>query len=248
MLIPENLQDNKIQTVFSGIPEGNISLGFGDRLKVKKNIVKLLQKAKIKSTWVYSMVPQHSDKIIEINNDNINNHVVLQYESYFQCDALFTKLTNVALFLQTADCIPLVMTNKSRTFVGLIHLSWKSTDLSLASKAVEFARSQYKTRPDEMEFLVGPCIRPESYTYKNFIPTRPALWKGFIELDKQGVEHIDNVSAVRRQLILAGAQVDNLFDCSIDTFSDLHFFSHLRDYKAGGIDSGRNGTLVMLKQ
>ena len=64
----------------------------------------------------FSLVNQiHSNKAIQIYK---NNH-------HFTCDAVFTYEPNVIVAVRTADCIPVLLSNKQGSFVAAIHCGWR---------------------------------------------------------------------------------------------------------------------------
>jgi polyphenol oxidase len=240
MLKPTEFNDDKLLICFTGTAEGNVGFNYGNLHEAKQNYLNVLLDISIEKENTYDIEVEHSDRIIRLTKENIAN-------KSFQCDALFTTLKGKALLLKPADCAPLILTNKERSFIGLIHLGWKSTDLSLAKKAIEYASSEFKTKFSEIKCLIGPAIRKDLYTYKGFIPPHPEVWTSFVELDNNMNEKIDNIGAIRKQLLESGVTLDNIHDVEIDTFADQSYFSHARDFHNGLPDSGRNGVFVMLK-
>jgi len=64
----------------------------------------------------FSLVNQiHSNKVMEIDK---NDH-------HFTCDGTFTYEPNVIVAVRTADCIPVLLSNKQGSFVAAIHCGWR---------------------------------------------------------------------------------------------------------------------------
>lgn len=246
MLLPKYFNNEKILVAITGISEGNMSFSIGDSEIAKENVLEVLEKLQIRNSKfsIRNIEIEHSDRIIEIDKLDIAGNI---QNEFFSCDALFTNQRNQILVLKPADCTPLIITDTNNTLIGLIHLGWKSTDLSLAAKAIEFALNTYDIKASDIKCLIGPSIRQSSYKYKGFTPPHPEIWKSFMKLDTDGFELIDNIGAIKKQLILSGVPSSNITDLEIDTYSNKDYFSHARDFHQGLIDSGRNGVFVMLR-
>jgi copper oxidase (laccase) domain-containing protein len=66
-------------------------------------------------------------KNIALMNQSHSNIVnkLINYENYTRSDAIFTNNSQIACAVITADCLPILVTNKSGTFIGCIHAGWR---------------------------------------------------------------------------------------------------------------------------
>ncbi|MGB0833640.1 MAG: peptidoglycan editing factor PgeF [Psychrobium sp.] len=92
----------------------------------------------------------HSIDVVEINADTPQNS---------DGDAAFTTLTNTPCCVMTADCLPLLVTNRSGSKVAAIHGGWRG----LADGIVENSLSYFNESPSELLVWLGPAIGPEQF-------------------------------------------------------------------------------------
>ena len=77
-----------------------------------------------------------------------------------ECDALVTKREGVALVVQTADCVPILLSAGSA--VGAAHAGWRGSARNVAGAAVE-ALERLGVDPAEVSAWLGPSIGPCCY-------------------------------------------------------------------------------------
>ena len=153
-------------------------------------------------------------------------------------DGLITNAPGVAIGVQTADCIPIVLVDAKRKAVGVFHAGWRGTVKRIAEKGVGEMRRWFGTRPRDIQAAIGPGIHnccyqvgPEvrakfesqfEYAGALFHETKesdevrekyPLLFltaraPGHSELPKK--IFLDLVEANRRQLIAAGVPKKNI--------------------------------------
>jgi YfiH family protein len=160
-------------------------------------------------------------------------------------DALVTTLRGVAIGVNTADCVPIVLADKQAGVLGVVHAGWRGT----AKKALLVATSRlsalYAGSASCMQAVIGPCISQKNFevgqeVYDCF---RAA---GFpMELISRRYEkwHIDLPLCNRLLLEALGTPAASISDAGICTFD------HVDDYFSArrlGISSGRIYTGVTL--
>ncbi len=80
-----------------------------------------------------------------------------------EADACWTQTPRLACTIMVADCLPVLLTDDSGTFVAAAHAGWRG----LASGVIESLATQLKTHlrkePNELLAWLGPCIGPGAY-------------------------------------------------------------------------------------
>ncbi|PAJ72378.1 hypothetical protein CJF42_21500 [Pseudoalteromonas sp. NBT06-2] len=94
----------------------------------------------------------HSNKVIEISSESDLNSVQ-------KADALFTKVKNIPLAIMTADCLPILLTNKNGSQIAAIHGGWRG----LASGIIENTLACFDCDPSQIMAWLGPAIGPENF-------------------------------------------------------------------------------------
>ena len=78
-------------------------------------------------------------------------------------DALVTNLPGVPLCVTLADCVPVVIYDRSRHVLALAHAGWGGTVARIASSTVRVMAERYGSVPGELIAAIGPSIGPEHY-------------------------------------------------------------------------------------
>jgi YfiH family protein len=96
-------------------------------------------------------IPQqtHSDnvEIIDINKSFYSN-----------CDALITDKEQVAIALNFADCVPIILYDSVKKVIAIAHAGWRGTASTIVKKTVEKMQEEFLTAPKDIIALIGPAI------------------------------------------------------------------------------------------
>ncbi|HHH40614.1 MAG TPA: peptidoglycan editing factor PgeF [Chloroflexi bacterium] len=78
-------------------------------------------------------------------------------------DGLVTDRPGVLLMLRFADCAPLLLYDRERRAVGLVHVGWRGLVAGAAPAALARMATAFGTRPADLWAGVGPAIGPCCY-------------------------------------------------------------------------------------
>lgn len=190
-----------------------------------------------KPDYICDMEQTHSTNIASV--ENISKDMTLR-----NSDGLYTESTSIALVIKTADCIPLVISNKSGDFILAAHLGWRGLHQSFVNQLLKFLSPYSKV--GDLTAHIGPSIRRCCYSFSDE-PTqsKDPAWQPFIT--KKGSKwHIDLSGFTKSQLELKGLSPKNIIDNGICTYHNREHFSHLRS-KNTGESSGTMLTVVQLE-
>jgi copper oxidase (laccase) domain-containing protein len=229
---------------FSEVSKGNLSFLYGESEDVINGRKDFLQKLDISPDETVAMFVKQGDIVKEVTKSDAGN--LFNMERMIESDATITKEKNLALFLLVADCIPLIITDKDRSILSVVHVGIVNTKIGFPSKVVNNLKNGYNINPGNLEVIVGPSLQKDNFIYDYLEDMDSGLWRGFVEETDDGKLMIDNVGAVIKQLTDSGVKKENIYDCGIDTYTDDSFFSHKRDYDAGIKDKGRFAAVAML--
>lgn len=89
------------------------------------------------------------------------NHVVIVEKptETMQADAVITRTPKLALAIMTADCLPILLSNKQGTEIAAIHAGWRS----LASGIISETLLKMLSENDEIHAWLGPCISQNNF-------------------------------------------------------------------------------------
>ncbi len=127
----------------------NFSFNVGDKEDlVKSNISDLKNQYSISN--IAFMNQLHTNKSREL----------IYYKNYSKTDGIFTKNRNIACAVLSADCIPILVTDKVGSFIGCMHAGWRG----LKSNIIEsFFDNIFFHKRKNLKVFIGPCISKSSY-------------------------------------------------------------------------------------
>ncbi|PMP93370.1 MAG: peptidoglycan editing factor PgeF [Thermodesulfobacterium geofontis] len=137
----------------------------------------------------------HSTKIIEVNEKTMQR-------SFFEIegDGTFTFNKKIFLGVRTADCVPILITNKDADFVAALHGGWRGSVKRILSKFLQKIIN-LGINPKEILIAIGPHIKVCCYevgeevleklkmnfeNFKKFIIFRER--KIFLDLEQLNIE------------------------------------------------------------
>jgi YfiH family protein len=154
------------------------------------------------------------------------------------CDILVTTLPGVALVVQTADCVPVILAGPNA--IGIAHAGWRGSAANAAGAAVE-EMSRAGAPPSSLRAWLGPSIGPCCYEVGGDVAAQFA--GDFARRSCDGRFTLDLRAVNRAQLQAAGIPAANISThpsctrCSGEVFAS---------YRRDGAAAGRMITLVAI--
>jgi YfiH family protein len=156
-------------------------------------------------------------------------------------DALITAVEKIALAVQIADCLPVLMADPEKRVVAAVHSGWRGTLLRILYRTIRKMQQSFGSRPADLLIAVGPGIRECCFEVGDevvelFEKEYPESGLATPIRARPGKFHLDLVKALEIQLDLAGVRTENRYDLGACTqCNPERFFSH----RAEGLASGR---------
>lgn len=166
--------------------------------------------------------------------------------TYDDIDALVTDQIRVALCINTADCVPVVLYDAVNGVVGIAHSGWRGTVGRIAVRTFD-AMLSLGAEVQHVYVYTGAsiccdCFEVGEEVAQKFRDAFPDD-NGAIVRGGYPRPHVDLKAAIRRTLVEAGVDSLRIADMGIcSRCGELPLFSARRD----GIESGRTLTSVML--
>jgi hypothetical protein len=154
-----------------------------------------------------------------------------------QCDAVFTARQGTVIGIKTADCVPILLTDRAKGVIGAVHAGWRGTSLHVVGKALGVMMKRFASRPRDILAATGPAIGPCCYQVDEQVFSLMENGSGsdavFRACEEKGKWMLDLVKANERELLEAGLPRENVVSAGTCTCCrrDL-FFSH-RGEKGG---------------
>lgn len=183
--------------------------------------------------------------------DQVHGHTCIHVDSDLpgrdehppRADAMWTDLPNIALAIQSADCVPVVLTDAGGELIAAAHGGWRGLTKDVLAVLIE----AMPMKPQELCAWVGPCIGPAHFEvgkdvwglmldkYSPFVldhPTKPE--KRFVDLP----------NLARHQLRESGVMKVAL--SGVCTYASEYFYSHRQatDEYGQGAQTGRMATFI----
>jgi YfiH family protein len=138
----------------------------------------------------------------------------------YECDGLFTRSSDLALVVRTADCLPLVFYSEKERALGVVHMGWRSAAGGILENT-GFDLSSFSC-------VAGVGLRSCCYRVGDDFLRNDRL-KTFVTRRKEG-HYFDPVDFARRSLIRNGLRESGFFDTGICSHcSPEKFHSHRRN-------------------
>jgi YfiH family protein len=193
-----------------------------------------------------------AERVITVNQVHGENIVKVDALNYrdartVHADALITNEPVIAIGVETADCVPVLLFDPAKPAVGAVHAGWRSTVKKIVQKAVNRMCEEFGSDPGRMIAAIGPAIGPECYEVDEPVmgPVRDAFsfWKKVAK--PRGNEHwsLDLVKANRVELMQIGLPEKNIHVLGMCTSCRKDLFY---SFRAEG-RTGRMLSVIMIK-
>ncbi len=164
-----------------------------------------------------------------------------------ECDAMITRLTDVLLAIQTADCLPVLIADTKTRSVAAIHAGWRGTAGRITERTIADLMQTMGVNPRTSIAALGPAACARCYEVGEDVIERYrkefGYWsKLFTNFKEGGKAHLDIRAANVQQLAFCGFTEDRIHvapHCTMHQ-NDL-FFSYRRE---GGGQPSKVGRLL----
>jgi len=193
------------------------------------------------------------DKLVTVQQVHGDEIVVVKGNDYQdmrprQADGLVTDSPGIAIGIETADCVPVLIMDPQTPSVAAVHAGWRSTVKRIVQKAVSRMQHEFGSDPSRMIAAIGPAIGPECYEVDEPVmgPVRGAFpfWKEIAEARGNGRWSLDLRKLNSRELVQAGLKERNIHSLGMCTSCRRDLFY---SFRAEG-RTGRMLSAVMIEQ
>lgn len=134
-------------------------------------------------------------------------------------DGAATSVPDTALCLTVADCLPVLLADKTAGVIGVAHAGWQGAAGKVSSRVIELM-SGLGARPRQIVAAIGPSICGRCYEVKDDVSSK--FEPTFINR-KGGKQYLDLWAAVESELKNAGVnRIDNVGICTYEN-TDKYF-------------------------
>ncbi|MDE7411992.1 MAG: peptidoglycan editing factor PgeF [Paramuribaculum sp.] len=161
-------------------------------------------------------------------------------------DALVTDIPGVALGINTADCVPVLLADDEAGVIGAVHSGWRGTVAKISAEAVK-AMVTAGADVKRIKAVIAPSICFYCYEVGQEVADeflRVFSYSPELIDRSQSKPHVSLAAAVFATLIDAGLDEDNIEFTDECTLCGDNLFSA----RNLGINSGRMVSVIMLRE
>ena len=159
-----------------------------------------------------------------------------------RADIILTDDPGVAVAVQVADCVPVLIADRRTGAVAAVHAGWRGTARRVVQVAVTALGEAFRSRPSDLVAALGPGIGPccyevgsellDVFAAAGHLPAERNRW--FVRSD-DGRVRLDVPLANRDQLLAAGLAPDAVHVAGLCTASHPElFYSYRREGQGTG--------------
>lgn len=186
------------------------------------------------------------NEIVRAKQTHSDNILIAKEAGYFEgYDSIVTDKSNLFLAVSTADCVPILIFDKSNNAIAAIHAGWKGTMMFLVKKTMLEMNVRYGTIGNNCYAYIGPCIHQCSFEVENDVIDQFNSQYYIQDINNPKKYFLDIRQHNLDQLLAYGIPFAQIEVSEFNTYesTDL-FFSHRKEK---GI-TGRMWSGIMLNQ
>ncbi len=183
----------------------------------------------------------HGENIVTVDDLNVRDVRTVH------ADAMMTDVPGIAIGVETADCVPVLLFDPMKSAVAAVHAGWRSTVKKIVQKAVHRMHEEFGSEPARLIAAIGPAIGPECYEVDEVVmgPVREAFsfWKEVSTPCGDDRWSLDLVKANKLELLQIGLAEKNVHALGLCTSCRRDLFY---SFRAEG-RTGRMLSVIMIK-
>jgi YfiH family protein len=110
---------------------------------------------------VYMPIQKHTEKVHVLESDLVP--VI--------ADAVVTSEKGVLIGVQVADCVPLLLFDRTKKVVGAVHAGWRGTAGGILKRTVKVFQDRFSSLSEDIFLAIGPSIRRCCYEVGDDVKT-----------------------------------------------------------------------------
>jgi YfiH family protein len=191
----------------------------------------------------------HGSRILAIDEHFLSLSLSQKNEILYGVDATVTQLKNFFLCVTVADCVPILLYDRTKGVVAAVHAGWRGTSDRIVEKTIRFMQEQYSSSASDIVAAIGPAICMQHYEVGDEV-VEIFRQRGFdlssasIKNEITGKMHIDLKEINRLELLCMGILPQHIEKTDLCTYEnpDLFFSARRQSVHCGRMLCG-----IMLK-
>jgi YfiH family protein len=168
-------------------------------------------------------------------------------ETFPVTDALITNEPGIAIAIETADCVPILLFDPVKRVAAAIHAGWRSTCQQIVVNTIQQMKNVFDVAPADIQAGIGPSVSQQVYevgkdVYDKFTHVDGAYARFFIP-KPDGKYMLDLWQCNAFQLKQSGVPEKQIEISGLCTVSHPELFYSAR---REGINTGRLAAVIMV--
>lgn len=189
------------------------------------------------SHWVFPKIT-HSTTIHKVTKDDLGTGSLTEDGSLMRVDGVYTSLSNVALAVFHADCIPLLLYDPTTQLIGAVHAGWVGTLSKITSLFIQTWITQEHVNPQDILVYIGPALSRANFQVRSDVIQKvenetpeflPYLYK-----ESDVLATMDAVGMNIHQLLEHGVLQSNITNNDECTYDNPELYFSYRKEKVTG--------------
>ncbi len=178
--------------------------------------------------------------IKQVHGFNCIHQTALNHHSSLEADAHLTQDENLALLIQTADCLPVMIIDLKNDIISAIHAGWRGVENNIILEAIKHMQKKGSQLQD-LKVWIGPHLQMEEFevdldVFERLTRSLPKNSEfRYIKYLKLGMEKyllsLSDIVGIKLREI--GLNKNQIWISGISTKTDPRFASYRRDGKTG---------------
>ena len=208
----------------------NVGIGRGDDDKiVLKNRKKIADQFEVPVSDLIILNQKHSDIVHVIDSKNKKNYQFKDVEQALknEGDSIITKEPGLLIAVNTADCAPILLCDKTSKYIAVIHAGWRGSNGKIIENTIDKMKS---LGCKDIVAAIGPCLQKRYFEIQSDVS---------LKVDRKYVTYhgdrtlFDMQLQVLEKLLKCG--VKSVSKMNVDTFSNDNYFSYRKDGDKTGV-------------
>ena len=206
-----------------------------DKEKVRSNRQRLAQAMGVEERHLYFPSQVHQTRIVEVSEET-------KSEELMETDALITAKSGLCIAVMSADCVPILLYDKTNQVVAAVHSGWRGTVARILEKTLRHMRMAYGTRGSDVMAGIGPSVSQDAYEVGEEVVE--SVHQAFGSESKQMITQSGNKAkldlwkANKLQLLQFGVDPARIEIADLCTVKNNNYFFSARKGDAGRFAAG----------
>jgi YfiH family protein len=127
-----------------------------DKEEIRNNRKQLAAALDISADKLFFPSQVHKTRIVNVTSDT-------KTEELMETDALITNNPGLCIAVMSADCVPILLFDKTNNALGAVHSGWRGTVAKILEKTLQQMHSSFGTRGEDLIAGIGPSVCQDSY-------------------------------------------------------------------------------------